>query len=94
MGTRYSLRAKPAGPDRLRGLERHFKIILKLIAERGDGDRYVPIARRLESEIALLLNEQSDLDRYRSMHQSQKGCYMGPRSSETLIRQMRTAPKP
>ena len=60
-----------AQADQLARLERNLRAIVDVISSREDGERYIPLARRLESEIALRLNEQSDLDRYRSMHQAQ-----------------------
>ena len=68
MGTRHSLDAKLAEPDQLRELEGHFEIILKLISERTDGDRYVPIAERLETEIEARQSAHAKFDRYRALH--------------------------
>ena len=72
MGTRHSLDAKLSKADQLRELEGHFEMILKLVSERMDGDRYVPIAERLETEIEARRSAQSKLDRYRTMH-AQRG---------------------
>lgn len=60
-----------AQADQLARLERNLRAIVDVINSREDGERYIPLARRLESEIASRLNDQSDLHRYRSMHQAQ-----------------------
>lgn len=68
MATGHSFGASATTVEQLGELEELFDMLLELMAARGDGDRYIPIAERLENEIEARRSVQSKFDRYKVMH--------------------------
>ncbi|SNR79515.1 hypothetical protein [Puniceibacterium sediminis] len=54
---------------RIEKLERSKRVLARIIRERDDGIRYVPVFKRLEEELTSLLDIEDDYDRILRQYQ-------------------------